>query len=303
MKQMRVGGFAGYGPNIIVGCMRIGDLSKSELETFIKTAMDLGANSFDQADIYGTEEHFASCLDLKNAAFRDKIIIQSKIGICDDYYDLSHGYLVKSVDAMLKRLRTDYIDTLLLHRPDILTDWERLGDALDHLARCGKISEIGVSNFNSSQIELLQKHMTRLVHVNQLQLSLTNCSLIKQNMHTNTEAADALMRDDGIYNYCLVNKIGIQTWSPLQYGTFSGTFIGNKKFKELNKKLNEIAEKYSVSPNTVALAWILTIPKDMQVITGTTNLTRLKECIQASEMVLTREEWYGLYKAAGNFLP
>lgn len=293
-------------PVIAVGCMRINALTVNETEAFIKGAMDMGANFFDHADIYGDgscEELFGSVLQA-NPGIREKMILQSKAGIVPGkYYDNSKEYLVKAVDDILGRLHTDYLDIFLIHRPDALADPEETADALESLLRSGKVRYFGVSNQRSSQIELLSRYLEHKIMVNQLQLSLTNATMIQSGMEANMQTDGAVDRDGGILDYCRLHDITIQTWSPFQYGFFSGIFLDNPQFPELNEALQNIADKYHVSKTTIAAAWILRHPAKMQMISGSTKLSRLKEVCEASHIVLTKEEWYRLYMAAGHMLP
>lgn len=306
MRTMNLGSGNLQVPVIAVGCMRINALTVNETEAFIKGAMDMGANFFDHADIYGDgscEELFGSVLQA-NPGIREKMILQSKAGIVPGkYYDNSKEYLVKAVDDILGRLHTDYLDIFLIHRPDALADPEETADALESLLRSGKVRYFGVSNQRSSQIELLSRYLEHKIMVNQLQLSLTNATMIQSGMEANMQTDGAVDRDGGILDYCRLHDITIQTWSPFQYGFFSGIFLDNPQFPELNEALQNIADKYHVSKTTIAAAWILRHPAKMQMISGSTKLSRLKEVCEASHIVLTKEEWYRLYMAAGHMLP
>jgi predicted oxidoreductase len=218
-------------------------------------------------------------------------------------FDFSKEHILESVDAILKRLRTDYLDILLLHRPDTLVEPEEVAEAFDLLESSGKVRHFGVSNQNPMQIQLLKKYVKQPIVANQLQLSITNTTMISQGFNVNMENAAAVNRDGSILDYCRLNDITIQPWSPFQYGFFEGVFLGNDKFPELNQKIDEIAEKYEVSNTTIAIAWLLRHPANMQPVTGTMNVQRIKDCCKASEIHLTRQEWYEIYRAAGNILP
>ncbi|MDR2535210.1 MAG: aldo/keto reductase [Treponema sp.] len=293
-------------PAIAVGCMRINKVEKAEAERFIKTALELGAFFFDHADIYGQgtcEELFAEAVGM-NPAIREKILLQSKCGIRPGIcFDFSKEHILKSVDGILKRLKTDYLDVLLLHRPDALMEPEEVGEAFNLLHNSGKVRHFGVSNQNPFQIQLLKKFVNQPIIANQLQLSIANAAMISQGLHVNMAEDSGINRDGGVLDFCRLNDITIQTWSPLQYGFFEGTFLGNKKFPKLNQKLDETAKKYSVSNTAIALAWLLRHPATLQPVTGTWNLDRFKESVKAAEITLSREEWYEIYAAAGNTLP
>ena len=292
-------------PVVAVGCMRINSLSKAEAERFVQTALEEGANFFDHADIYGggtCEEIFAEAVHM-NADVREKIILQSKCGIRKGMFDFSKEHILSSVDGILKRLKTDYLDVLLLHRPDALVEPEEVAEAFDILESSGKVRHFGVSNQNPMQIQLLQKFVKQPIVANQLQLSITNATMISSGINVNMENDAAINRDGSVLDFCRLHDITIQPWSPFQYGFFQGVFLGNDKFPELNRKIDEIAAKYGVTNTTIALAWILRHPAKMQPITGTMNIERLKDCCKASEVHLSREDWYEIYRAAGNVLP
>ena len=290
---------------IALGCMRIADLTKPEIATLIQTALDEGINFFDHADIYGggqSESKFAEALNM-NASVREKMILQSKCGIRQGSFDFSKGYILEAVDGILKRLRTDYLDVLLLHRPDALVEPEEVAEAFTILEDSGKVRYFGVSNQNPMQIELLSKFVKQPLIINQLQLSITNTGMIDAGINVNMKIDSSIDRDGSILDYCRLKEITIQPWSPFQYGFFEGAFLNNDKFPQLNAKINEIASAWGVTNTAIAIAWLLRHPAHMQPIVGTTNPSRVKDACKASEVKLTREEWYAIYLAAGNKLP
>lgn len=305
MRTMKLGTSNLEVPVIAVGCMRINSLGQAEAEKFVRTALEAGANFFDHADIYGggqCEEIFADAIQM-NDDVREKIILQSKCGIRQGMFDFSKEHILNSVDGILKRLKTDYLDVLLLHRPDALVEPEEVAEAFDQLESSGKVRHFGVSNQNPMQIELLKKYVKQPLVANQLQLSITNATMISNGINVNMENAAAVNRDGSILDYCRLHDITIQPWSPFQYGFFEGVFLGSEKFPELNRKIDEIAAKYEVSNTTIAIAWLLRHPAKMQPVTGTMNLERIQDCSKAADITLTREEWYEIYRAAGNVLP
>jgi predicted oxidoreductase len=245
---------------------------------------------------------FADAIGM-NDDVRETIILQSKCGIRKGMYDFSKLHILQSVDGILKRLRTDYLDVLLLHRPDALAEPEEVAEAFDLLESSGKVRHFGVSNHNPMQIQLLQKSVKQPIVANQLQLSITNATMISSGINVNMENDAAVNRDGSVLDFCRLHDITIQPWSPFQYGFFEGVFIGSDKFPELNRKLDEIAERYGVSSTTIAIAWLLRHPARMQPVIGTMNIQRLIDCCRASDIELTREEWYEIYRAAGNRLP
>ena len=291
-------------PGVAVGCMRISNMDEKQADAFVDTALSLGANFFDHADIYGggkSETVFGKAMSKYD---REKFIIQTKCGIAKGgKFDFSYEHIMESVDGSLKRLGTDYIDVLLLHRPDALMEPEEVAKAFSELKTSGKVRHFGVSNQNPYQIQLLQNCLDMPICANQLQFSIMHASMIQSGINVNMYNDSAVNRDGGVLDFCRLNKITIQAWSPVQYGFFKGCFIDNDAFPELNKALGNIAEKYGVSKTTIAIAWILRHPAKMQAVTGTTNLVRLNDCISASDITLTRDEWYEIYKAAGNVLP
>ena len=290
---------------IALGCMRIADMSVKDVSKLITTAIDEGINFFDHADIYGggkSEEVFGTALkEMKGV--REKIFIQTKCGIRDGYYDFSKDHILEAVDGSLKRLKTDYIDVLLLHRPDALVEPEEVAEAFSILHASGKVRNFGVSNHNPMQIELLSQYLNQRIIVNQLQLSITNTGMIDAGLNVNMQIDKSIDRDGSVLDYCRLNGITIQAWSPFQYGFFEGVFLDNPKFKVLNDEMDKVAKKYDVPKSAIPIAWILRHPAKIQPIVGTTNPKHLKEICQASNVNLTKKEWYDLYKAAGNKLP
>jgi len=239
-----------------------------------------------------------------NATVREQIILQSKCGIVPGQrFDFSKEHILKSVDGSLKRLKTDYLDVLLLHRPDALVEPEEVAEAFDILESSGKVRYFGVSNQNPMQIQLLKKAVKQDIVANQLQFSITNATMVSAGINVNMLNDSAINRDGSVLDFCRLNDITIQPWSPFQYGFFEGVFLGNDKFPELNHVIDQIADHYGVSNTTIAIAWILRHPAQMQPIIGTMNINRLKDCCKAAEITLTRQEWYDIYRAAGNILP
>jgi predicted oxidoreductase len=306
MRTIPLGKSGLWVPAIAVGCMRINGLEKNEAERFVRTSLDEGAYFFDHADIYGggaCEEVFAEAIQM-NADVREKVILQSKCGIRPGVsFDFSKAHILNSVDGCLKRLKTDYLDVLLLHRPDALVEPEEVAEAFEILHAGGKVRHFGVSNQNPMQMQLLQKFIKRPIVANQLQLSVTNATMITQGLHVNMLDDGAVDRDGGALDYCRLNEITVQPWSPFQFGFFDGVFLDNPRFPDINTTINRIAGKYGVSNVTITLAWLLRHPAKMQPVTGTMNIGRLKDCIKAAEVNITREEWYEIYLSAGNVLP
>ena len=295
--------------NIVLGMMRIDSLTPKEVEKLIDTALDEGINAFDLADCYGggkCEELVGEVLS-KRADLREKMWIQSKCGIRIDtkvkFFDFSKEHIANAVDGILKRLKIERLDSLLLHRPDVLMEPDEINDAINTLKKAGKIADFGVSNMNPMMIELLKKGVKCPISANQLQLSCAFTPAFDAGFHVNMSVDKAIDRDGDIFEYCRLNDIAIQAWSSLQYGFFEGVFVGNEKFDELNRVLERIAKEQKVTPSAVAIAWILRYPAKMQAIIGTTKASRVKELAKASMIRLSKEEWYEIYLAAGNDLP
>lgn len=293
---------------IVLGMMRIKDKSVKEVEELVETALSVGINAFDLADIYGRgrcEELLG--LVLKNRPdLREKMWIQSKCGIRIEeftYFDFSKDYIIKSVDGILQRLKIDHLDSLLLHRPDALMESDQVAEAFDLLYKQGKVRNFGVSNQNPMMMELLKKDVKQPLAVNQLQLSAAFTPGFESGFHVNMKASQAAMRDGSIFEYCKLHDVVIQAWSVLQFGYFRGNFVGNEKFQALNQVLERLAIKYGVTSSTIAISWILRYPAKMQAVVGTTNPKHLIEASQATNFNLTRKEWYEIYLAAGNNLP
>lgn len=304
MKRIEIGK-AFTASAISLGCMRIVNLDTRAIDTIVNTALDNGIDFFDHADIYGKgicESKFGEYLKA-NPSLRDKIKIQTKCAIHDGQYDFSKEHIIKSVEGSLSRLGVDYIDVLLLHRPDTLMEPGEVASAFDELAVSCKVRHFGVSNQNMMQIELLKTAVKQPLIINQLQFSLTESGMITSGMNVNMKNAESQLHDGFLLEYSRLKNMTIQAWSPFQNGFFGGSFIDNDAYPELNNKLSEIAEKYAITKTGVAAAWILRHPANMQVIAGTMNPSRLSDICNASDITLTRSEWYELYRAAGHCLP
>ncbi len=302
MKYVDVGGVRSS--RIVVGGMRYADKPIRQVEEIIIESLKAGANTFDHADIYGKgDSETVFGLAMKDLEIpRESLVLQTKCGIREGYYDFSREHILASVENSAKRMNTDYIDVLLLHRPDTLMEPDEVYEAFDILQSEGKVRAFGVSNFSSAQIELMRSAGIR-VSANQVQLSLMHSPIIDDGLNFNMENSEGLGRTHGLLEYCRRNKIVLQAWSPLAYGFMEGVFVGNESFPVLNAELFRLAEKYGVTPATVAIAWILRHPAGMQTVIGSTTPERIADLCKATDVDLTREEWYGLYRAAGKKLP
>lgn len=290
---------------VSLGCMRMCNADESSIDSIIETALGCGINHFDHADIYGagkSESLFGDYLKA-HPSVRDNIFLQTKCAIKPGAYDFSKEHIIKSVEGSLKRLNTDYIDALLLHRPDTLMEPEEVAEAFDALYESGKVRHFGVSNHNLYQIELLKTAVKQPIIANQLQLSILECGMITSGLNVNMKNEGSVMHDGGLLEYSRIKGITIQTWSPFQFGFIKAPFIGSDKFPELNKRLEELGDKYSVTPTAIAAAWILRHPAKMQLIAGSMKPDRIKQICAGADITLTREEWYEIYLAAGHTLP
>ncbi len=304
MRQITLGGKL-PAPQVALGMMRIRDLSVAEITRLIEEAVRLGINFFEHADVYGAgvcEEKFAAAL-AQSGVQRGDILLQTKCGMRPGMLDSSKEHIIASVEGSLRRLQTDCIDLLALHRPDILVEPEEVADAFDTLHRQGKVRYFGVSNHTAMQIALLQKYLNQPLLVNQMQLSLLHTPMIDAGLHANLYDDFAINRDGGVLDYCRLHDINLQAWSPFQYGFFKGVFIDHPDFPEVNAVMAELAEAYGVDKTAIAVAFLHRHPVGVQTVAGTTNVQRLHSLAAASSVQLTRAEWYRLYLAAGNKIP
>ena len=306
MKKVNFGTTGLQVPAIVLGCMRLNKLDLAGAVKHIENAVAQDVNFFDHADIYGRgacEELFGKALKMTDIK-REDIFVQSKCGIVPGVmFDFSKEHIISSVDGILKRLDMEYLDALLLHRPDALVEPEEVAAAFDELESAGKVRHFGVSNMKPMQIELLKKCVKQPLVANQLQVSAAHAAMISNGLEVNMLTGGAVDRDGSILDYCRLKDITIQAWSPFQYGMIKGVFLQNDDFAVLNQKLAEIGEKYGVSATTMAVAWLLRHPANMQVLAGSMNLERFNEICKACEVQLSRADWYQIFLAGGNMLP
>ena len=293
--------------SIIMGCMRMPALSVDEAATMINTANESGINFYDNATCYGengeAETRFGDAF-IKTGIRREDVYIQSKCGILSDEFNWTKENIIASVDDSLRRMKLEYLDALLLHRPDLLYEPEEIAEAFDELERNGKVRYFGVSNVPTMMLEVLKKYIRQPLVFNQLQFSLEQSQLLDQTLYVNNLTTDrSIDRDNGTLDYCRLHDITVQAWSPLQCGFFKGCFVDSPDFPELNRVLGEIGEKYGAPKTAVAIAWILRHPARMQAIAGTMNPSHLRDICEASKVELTHNEWYRIYRASGKFLP
>lgn len=317
MKQLNWGNTHVQTSAVALGIMRMLNLTSDQAANVLDQVQAMGVTHIDSADIYGvsqSETIFGEALK-KSAVSRDDLFIQSKGGIVPDpqkssgdvvlgqRYDFSKQHLLAAVDGILQRMQLDYLDAFLLHRPDALMEPDEIAAAFDSLHQSGKVRYFGVSNFNPQQVELVQAATSQKLMANQIQFGVMHTGPIQFGLHTNMTDAPSVNHDGGIIEYSRLHQMTIQAWSPYQYGLFAGSFIDNPKFPALNQELQTLADKYGVTKNAIATAWILRHPAHMQVILGSMNPQHLRESIAGSDVTLTKQEWYDVYLAAGNDLP
>ena len=319
MKYMEIGTSGIKTSNLVMGCMRLKGKTVKEAEKIIRTAMEEGINYFDHADVYGSsgqrgecEEIFGKVLDLSDASVREKMIVQSKCGIIKGgtgAYDFSKAHILEAVDGSLKRLHTDYLDFLLLHRPDTLMEPQEVAAAFEKLREEGKVRHFGVSNHRPMQVELLQKYIPFKLQINQLQLSISHCPMIDSGIAANMDSSQGYDKDGSVLEYSRLHEMTIQAWSPFQVSgpissSSSNTFLGDREnYGPLNAVIDRLAEKYQVTNTAIAVAWITRHPANIQVILGSMNPDRIRDAAKGSDLPLTREEWYEIYQASGKLLP
>jgi predicted oxidoreductase len=308
MKTYELPGTDLRASSVVLGLMRIETLSDEEIRTLVGTARDVGVSVFDHADIYGSDRHacerrFGDAVSF--ASDRDDVIVQSKVGIREGFYDFSSEHILTTVDESLAALRTDHLDVLLLHRPDTLVEPAEVAAAFDTLHTAGKVRHFGVSNHTPGQIEVLKTEVRQPLIVNQVQLSITHAPLVAAGLAANIAGLEqSVDRDNGLLDHARLNGVTLQAWSPFQKGTSDGVFLGDREnYPELDDALRELASQFGTTPTAIATAWITRHPANIQVVLGTTNPGRVREAAAGSDVVLSREQWYRLFRAAGHTLP
>lgn len=310
MKTFTLPGTDITAPAVVLGLMRIQDKSDEEVRTLVRTALDAGIDFMDHADVYGADMHgcerrFAEALRLTPSE-RQAMTIQTKAGIVREgpYFDFSYARIVGQVEGSLEALGTDYLDILLLHRPDALVEPDEVARAFDDLHSMGKVRHFGVSNHTPGQIELLRRSVRQPLVANQIQMSVTHAPAVASGVAANMGDLDqSIDRDNGMVDYCRRHDITLQAWSPFQSRFFTGTFIGDENYAELNAVMDRLAEQYDVPVEAIAVAWLTRHPAQMQVVLGTTTPARVAAAAQGADVTLTRAEWYEMFRAAGHTVP
>lgn len=309
---------------IALGCMGLGggwDHEPITAENIrqgheaVEAALSIGINFFDHADIYtrGKAEKIFGQLFKDRPGLREEIIIQSKCGIkliepgdTSNSFDLSGEHILKSVDGTLSRLGTEYIDILLLHRPDPLMDPEEVAGALRKLKTAGKVRHFGVSNMSAAQIKLLEHYCDEPFVVNQLHMSLAKISWLDAMVSVNREPWKDITFPEGTLEYCRTQNIQLQAWGPLAQGLFSGRPLTGQPESVVNTAamVQSLAEQKNTTPEGIVLSWLITHPAAIQPVIGTVNPQRIAACAGADKLELTRKEWYDLYVSSrGEKLP
>jgi predicted oxidoreductase len=306
---------------LIYGCMMIGGnfdgspLSAEQRKkgrAAIDAALECGLNFFDHADIYcfGKSETVFGEFLAANPDLRDKIIVQSKCGIClqnqpeeglPGRYDLSFDHIVKAVDGSLRRLQTDHLDILLLHRPDILVEPQEVAQAFDRLYRTGRVRNFGVSNHSPAQIELLKESLEQPIVVNQIEYNPLHTVLHDSAIHANMKRPHFGNPGEGVIEYCRLHEIALQAWGSLAKGVLTGKRPGpdaEPRIRETAMVIERLAKQQGVSREAIAVAWILRHPAGIRPVVGTTNPDRIRACCEATKAELSRTDWYQIYTAA-----
>lgn len=310
---------------LVLGCMPFGGGWNSEpitqdhikeAEKAVEAARSIGITMFDHANIYTkgkAEETFGKVLKAQ-PGLREQIVIQSKCGIrlaegdLPGMFDFSYSHILESVEGSLKRLGTEYLDVLLLHRPDPLVEPEEVAVAFTKLKESGKVRHFGVSNMSAGQIQFLERSLSMPLVVNQLEMSLAHLHFLDETVHVNQQAGTAVRFAEGLMEFCRTKDIQIQAWGPLAQGRFSGKALEDEpehivRTAELVKRM---AEEKGTTREAIVLAWLMKHPAMIQPVIGTANPERITACQDAERQaeLMTREEWYTLYVSArGKSLP
>ena len=307
--------YISYGVNetkvseVVLGTMRIGGKTPQEVADLIACALDCGINAVDTAPIYGPSESIIGNAFAARPGLRDRVWLQTKLGIRKhpqvdaNYFDFSYEHIMESVDNSLRALQTDHIDSLLLHRPDVLMEPDEIARAFEELRQAGKVIDFGVSNQNPAMMARLAHVLPMKLAANQVQLSAAFTPMFDAFFNANMENDAAVMRDGGIMEYCADHDMAIQAWSVLQHGYFGGVFLTDPAYDGLNAALARIAEEHETTCTAVAINWVLRYPAKMQALVGTTKPERIVQSAAACDWQMSREEWYEIYLCAGHKLP
>jgi len=302
-------GCMGLGGGFTQGPLSAGH--EQQVRLFLDTADEVGVNLFDHADIYAfgrAEEAFGKVLK-ERPSLRDRIVIQSKCGLrrLEGPYgkpvaliDFSYEHILASVDGILRRVGTGYLDILLLHRPDVLMEGEEVARAFATLKKSGKVRHFGVSNQNRYQMEYLQSFLPDPLVANQVQMSLLHSGFVEQGISFNQSASAYPDGLEGLSEYCRMKGVKLQAWAPLARGLLSGAAVTGQPDAVIKTAalVKDLAAQHGVSVEAIVLAWLLRHPAGILPILGTTRPERLRACVQATTIELSRLEWYGLFASA-----
>jgi len=308
---------------LIFGCMGLGgswddqpvtEGNIADAHAAVEAALEIGINVFDHADIYtlGKAEQVFGELLKRQPSLREKILLQSKCGIrfTDEMgpkrYDLSREYIIASVDGILKRLGVEYLDTLLLHRPDPLMEPGEIAQAWNELKASGKVRHIGVSNMHDGHLRMLRFYLPEAIVANQLEMSLLKHDWVENGTCFNDDQGHPARDWGETLEYCRRHDIQLQAWGALAKGWFTGAAPADAPpaVHATARLVAELAEKHQVGGESIVLAWLLRHPVCIQPVIGTSNPERIRACGDAESVKLSREEWYQLYVTArGRELP
>lgn len=294
---------------LILGLMRMNEVTAEELEDVLRFAIDNGIRYVDVADVYsrGRAESVLGEVFRRNPGMRERLFLQTKVGIVKKeghpcYYDFSYRHIVEGTKESLRRLGLEYVDSLLLHRPDIFMDSKEVGRAIQVLKEEGFVRHFGVSNMDIQQMEYLAEESPLPIEVDQLQLGLGQCSLLANAFNVNNPSQIPLGYD-GLFFYLKRKHIFLQCWSPYQVGLFEGSLFTHPKMKDTQQCLTELAKKYGTSPCAIATAFLTNLSDNVEVITGAIRKDYIQQSLDGTKIQLEKEDWYRLYQTTGNRLP
>lgn len=304
---------------LVLGCMSFGggwnsqgitNTHIADAEKAVDAALSIGITMFDHADIYAqgrAEETFGAILK-RRSSLREQIVIQSKCGIrfgdgvLPGRFDFSKSHILESVDGILQRLGVEYLDILLLHRPDPLAEPDEVAEAFGQLKASGKVRYFGVSNMDVAQIRFLQRSLPDQLCVNQLEMSLAHLHFLDQTVHVNQNAGVSVNFGPGLMEYCQEHAIQLQAWGPLAQGRFTGRALDGEPdiIRATAELVQRMAAEKGTTPEAIVLAWLMRHPAMIQPVIGTINSARILACNAAEQQAqaMTREEWYTLYVSA-----
>ncbi|ATB27609.1 aldo/keto reductase [Melittangium boletus DSM 14713] len=271
----------------------------------VDAALSLGINLFDHADIYtmGKSEQVFGQVLKERPGLRERILLQSKCGIrfadesAPGRYDFSQAHIEGSVDGILSRLGVEFLDLLLLHRPDPLMEPEEVAASFRRLKASGKVRHFGVSNMSAGQLKLLRAFCDEPLVVNQLEMSLEKIDWLDTGVHVNQAAGARSGFPEGTLEHCRLEHIQIQAWGPLAQGLYSGRSLEGQPESVRNTAalVGRLAEAKQTTREAIVLAWLMKHPAAIQPVIGSTDPRRIAACADAERIQLTREEWFSLY--------